>query len=92
MDAEMREMFDRLFSEIGTVKNEMDRRFNEVDKRLNSMNTRLDNVDARLDRLEDNVEIIKEDAQITRAATNTLLEWAEQAQVEVKIPLYKKAE
>lgn len=23
MDAEMREMFDRLFSEIGTVKNEM---------------------------------------------------------------------
>lgn len=38
------------------------------------------------------VEIIKEDSEITRCATNTLLDWAEQAQLEVKIPLYKKAE
>lgn len=42
--------------------------------------------------LKEDVETIKEDAHITREATNTLLEWAEQAQVEVKIPLYKKAE
>lgn len=42
--------------------------------------------------LKEDVAMIKEDTQITREATNTLLEWAEQAQVEVKIPLYKKAE
>lgn len=42
--------------------------------------------------LKSDVEIIKEDVQITRNATNTLLDWAEQAQVEVKIPLYRKAE
>lgn len=42
--------------------------------------------------LKDDIEIIKEDVQITRNAANTLLDWAEQAQVEVKIPLYKKAE
>ena len=42
--------------------------------------------------IKEDVEIIKEDVQITRVATNTLLDWAEQAQVEVKIPLYKKAE
>ena len=44
------------------------------------------------EKLREDVEIIKEDVQVTRNATNTLLEWAEQAQVEVKIPLYKKAE
>jgi hypothetical protein len=66
---------------------------------LEQMNGRLDTMDGRLDRLErdvaalkDDVEIIKEDTEITRCATNTLLDWAEQAQVEVKIPLYKKAE
>ena len=42
--------------------------------------------------LKEDVEIIKEDVQVTRNATNTLLDWAEQAQLEVKIPLYKKAE
>lgn len=41
--------------------------------------------------LKEDVEIIKEDVRITRSATNTLLEWAEEAQIEVKIPLYKKA-
>lgn len=64
---------------------------------LEQMNGRLDTIDGRLDRLEtdvavlkDDVEIIKEDVQITRSAANTLLDWAERAQVEVKIPLYKK--
>ncbi len=42
--------------------------------------------------LKEDVEVIKEDAQVTRCAANALLDWAEQAQVEVKIPLYKKAE
>jgi hypothetical protein len=66
---------------------------------LEQMNGRLDTMDARLDKMEcglaslrEDVEIIKEDVQITRNAANTLLDWAEQAQVEVKIPLYKKAE
>ena len=66
---------------------------------LEQMNGRLDTMDGRLDRLErdvaalkEDVEIIKEDTEITRCATNTLLDWAEQAQVEVKTPLYKKAE
>ena len=66
---------------------------------LEQMNGRLDTMDARLDKMEcglaslrEDVEIIKEDVQITRNAANTLLDWAEQAQVEVKIPLYKKAD
>ena len=42
--------------------------------------------------LKEDVETIKEDVHITRSATNTLLDWAERAQVEVRIPLYNKAE
>ena len=63
-----------------------------MDMKLKPINERLDSMDERLSNLEEDVATIKEDTQITREATNTLLEWAEQAQVEVKIPLYRKAE
>ena len=56
MDAEMREMFDRLFSEIGTVKNEMDRRFNEVDKRFEGIDNRLDGMDNRLGGMDNRLD------------------------------------
>jgi hypothetical protein len=48
-------------------------------------------MEQRLDKLETKVDIIQENVAITRNATNTLLDWAEKAQIEVKIPLYKKA-
>ncbi len=84
----------------------MDGRLDTMEGRLDTMDGRLDTMEGRLDRLErgqaeiradvavlkEDVETIKEDAQITRSATNTLLDWAEQTQVEVRIPLYKKAE
>lgn len=63
-----------------------------MDMKLQPINERLDSMDERLSSLKEDVATIKEDTQITREATNTLLEWAEQAQLEVKIPLYKKAE
>lgn len=62
-----------------------DEKFELIDKRLESM-------DQKIDQLQCDVKNIKEDAAITRTATNTLLDWAEKAQVEVKIPLYRKAE
>lgn len=55
-------------------------------------NERLDKLEQDVSAIKEDVEIIKEDTEITRCATNTLLDWAEQAQLEVKIPLYKKAE
>ncbi|MGI5966375.1 MAG: hypothetical protein ACOX65_05510 [Anaerotruncus rubiinfantis] len=48
-------------------------------------NERLNSIDERLSNLE-------EDSKVTRASVNTLLDWAEDAQIEVKIPLYKKAQ
>ena len=66
---------------------------------LEQMNGRLDKLEqgqaemrADVAAIKADVEIIKEDEEITRCATNTLLDWADQAQIEVKIPLYKKAE
>ena len=37
--------------------------------------------------VKEDVAVIREDAEVTRCATNTLLDWAEKAQLEVEIPL-----
>lgn len=59
---------------------------------LNAMKEAQEQTNARLDAIEGRLDVIEEDTQVTREAVNTLLEWAEKAQVEVKIPLLKKAE
>ena len=70
-----------------------------MDMKLEPINARLDKVDARLDvmetdiiKIKDDISELKEDPQVTREAVNTLLDWAEKAQVQVKIPLFQKAE
>ena len=60
--------------------------------RLDKVDARLDKVDARLDGMDARLSNLEEDSKITRSAVNTLLEWAEQAQVEVRVPLYKKVQ
>ena len=79
-------------NDLQAIAQLMDMKLKPINERLDSMDERLNSMDERLSNLEEDVETIKEDTQITREATNTLLEWAEQAQVEVKIPLYRKAE
>lgn len=63
----------------------------QVVGRLDKVDSRLDKVEARLDKMQEDIEIIKEDGAITRGATNALVEWVEQAEVEVKIPFMRKA-
>ncbi len=70
-----------------------------LDVKLKPINERLSNIETDIVGMKDDIvgikediEILKEDSAITRSGVNTLLEWAEQAQIEVKIPLYKKAE
>jgi prefoldin subunit 5 len=70
----------------------IDQKFESADKRFESMDKRFDSMDHKIDQLQVDVKNIKEDAAITRTATNTLLDWAEKAQVDVKIPLYHKAD
>ena len=72
------EQHSEMFAQINS-------RLDKMDERLNRMDSRLDKMDERLDRME-------EYAEITRDGVNALLDWAEDAQIEVKIPLYKKAQ
>lgn len=57
----------------------------KLEKALEPINKRLTSIDERLSNLE-------EDSAVTRNAVNNLLEWAEDASVQVKIPLFKKAQ
>lgn len=59
---------------------------------LEPINQRLEKIESDVVTMKDDIAEIKEDAAITRGAVNTLLEWADKAQVQVKIPLFKKAE
>lgn len=61
-----------------------------MDNKLKPINDRLDSVDTRLDKMQEDLDILKENSKVTRNAVNTLLDWAEEAQIEVKIPLYKR--
>ena len=72
-------------NDLQAIAQLMDIKLKPINERLDSMDARLESMDARLSNLE-------EDSKITRNAVNTLLDWAEEAQVQVKIPLFKKAE
>lgn len=54
-------------------------------------NARLDGIDNRLDAMQEDIEQIKEDTTITRSATNSLIEWADNVSVitQVKFPVKK---
>ena len=67
-------------------------RLDRMEGRLDRMETRLDCMETRLDQMQEDIESLKEDSAINRNGVNTLLEWAEKAQVQVQIPLFKKAE
>ena len=54
---------------------------------LEQMNGRLDKLEQDVAAVKEDAAVIREDAEVTRCATNTLLDWAEQAQLEVEIPL-----
>lgn len=64
----------------------------ELKEILLSMQGQLKAISEDIVTMKDDIAELKEDTQVTREAVNTLLEWAEKAQVEVKIPLLKKAE
>lgn len=56
------------------------------------MDEKLTPINKRLEKIENDIEELKENTEVTRAATNTLVAWAEKASVEVKIPLFDKAQ
>ncbi len=73
-------------------KNDLEAIAQLMDSKLTPINGRLDRMETRLDQMQEDIESLKEDSAINRNGVNTLLEWAEKAQVQVQIPLFKKAE
>lgn len=88
MEQELKEILLSMQSELKAMKEAQE----QTNSRLDKVDARLDKVDARLDAIEDDINALKEDAAVTRSGVNTLLDWAEKAQVQVKIPLFQKAE
>ena len=64
----------------------------ELKEILLSMQSQLKAISEDIVTIKGDISELKEDTQVTREAVNTLLEWADKAQIEVKIPLLKKAE
>ena len=58
---------------------------------MNAMQSDVSVLKTDMAAVKEDIEVMKEDSAVTRNGVNTLLDWAEQAEVEVKIPLYKKA-
>ena len=59
---------------------------------VNTLTSDVNTLKSDMSTVKEDVEQIKEDTEITRVATNTLVAWAEKASVEVKIPLFDKAQ
>lgn len=62
----------------------------QMQGQMNTMNDRLEKLEQGQAEIREELDVIKEDTAITREATNTLLDWAEKAEVQIRIPLYNK--
>ena len=79
-------------NDLEAIAQLMDSKLTPINGRLDRMETRLDCMETRLDQVQEDIDTLKENSAINRNGVNTLLEWAEKAQVQVQIPLFKKAE
>ena len=91
MDSKLTPINGRL-DRMETRLDRMETRLDCMEGRLDRMETRLDCMETRLDQVQEDIDTLKENSAINRNGVNTLLEWAEKAQVQVQIPLFKKAE
>ena len=62
------------------------------EKDLQAIAELLKPMNEKLEKMQEDINELKEDSAVTRNAVNRLLEWAEDASVQVKIPLFKKAQ
>lgn len=88
----MRIMMKEELKPVNARLDSIDERVNSIDERVNSIDERVNSIDERVNSIDKRLSNVEEDVKITRGAVNTLLEWAEEAQVQIGIPLFKKAE
>ena len=85
LDARMDKM-DARMDKLDSWMDKMDARMDKLDSRMDKLDSRMDKTDSRMDRIEGLLAAIKEDTEITRGATNALVEWAEQVGMLVNTP------
>lgn len=85
------QLMDSKLTPINGRLDRMEGRLDRMETRLDCMEGRLDRMETRLDQVQEDIDTLKENSAINRNGVNTLLEWAEKAQVQVQIPLFKKA-
>ncbi len=88
MEQELKEILLSMQSELKAMKEAQE----HTNTRLETMEKDIVNIKDDIVTIKDDISELKEDTQVTREAVNTLLDWAEKAQVQVKIPLFQKAE
>jgi hypothetical protein len=83
LDKEDLQAIAQLLQPINDRLDSMDKRFSSIDERFSGIDERLSHVEAQLAE-------IKEDTETTRGAVNTLLEWADDASIQVVPLLHRK--
>ena len=72
----------------------MENRIDGIETRMGGMEQRMGGIEKRMDTMQKDIATIKDDLaelkeahEITRDGVNTLLDWADNVAIEVKIPL-----
>ncbi|QNK41872.1 hypothetical protein [Caproicibacter fermentans] len=68
----------------------MGNRLDSMEKRLDSMEKRLGSMEKRLGSIDERLSSVEEDTKVTRNAVNDLIEWADDASIQI-VPLFKKS-
>lgn len=69
------ELLAAIAGQIGSLREEMNKRFEKIDRRLDS--------------IEDRLDVLEEDSEVTREGVNALLEWADVVGKISKYPIAK---
>ena len=81
----METTFDRKLEPVKQDISEMKGDIAGLKTRMDRMETRMDSMEARMDRMEADIADIKENGEITREATNTLVEWVDNLERKVAL-------
>ena len=74
--------------QMATIQSQMANMQGEIVK----MENRMIHLDLDVAGIKADLDEVKYNTEVTRTATNTLLDWAEKAEAQIKVPLYEKSE
>ena len=64
----------------------LEQRFDKLEQRVGSLESDVKEIKANVASLKTDMAAVKEHAEVTRAAVNSLIEWADRAEHSIKLP------